>query len=356
MSSVILRPLAKSFGRCLLMGAALLAAFGYFRTHWTNSTSELTASVAWKDFAYVTYATDTDYLCNSLMLLESLHRLQGKADRLLLYSQEWHEDDYSIESRLLRKARDDYQAVLKPIKLQTIYTKNSERTWESSFTKLLAFNQSQYRRVLSLDSDSTLLRPMDELFLQPSAPVAMPRAYWRESDANKEIKFCNAVALIEPSSIEYQRLQREIVVQRPGDYDMDIMNRLYGSSCLELPHRPYLLLSGELGKADHKAYMGRRALPWSAEYVSAEAKYVHFSDWPLSKPWLPMQRHLRGDVRPTCEANEHDISLVDCEDQQAWDWLYQDFRQRRLNVCGPMFDKWTKIETLQEAQAKMDLS
>lgn len=26
------------------------------------------------------------------------------------------------------------------------------------------------------------------------------------------------------------------------------------------------------------------------------------------------------------------------------------------NVCGPMFDKWTKNETLQEAQAKMDLS
>jgi len=53
-------------------------------------------------------------------------------------------------------------------------------TWSDSYTKLLAFNQTQYDRVLSLDSDSTVLKPMDELFLLPDCPVAMPRAYWLE--------------------------------------------------------------------------------------------------------------------------------------------------------------------------------
>lgn len=31
-------------------------------------------------------------------------------------------------------------------------------TWAESYTKLLAFNQTEYDRVLSLDSDSTILQ------------------------------------------------------------------------------------------------------------------------------------------------------------------------------------------------------
>ena len=40
-------------------------------------------------------------------------------------------------------------------------------TWAESYTKLLAFNQTQYDRVLSLDSDSTVLqvrRPSTRVF------------------------------------------------------------------------------------------------------------------------------------------------------------------------------------------------
>ena len=33
-----------------------------------------------------------------------------------------------------------------------------DRTWSESFTKLLAFNQTQYSRVLCLDSDATLFQ------------------------------------------------------------------------------------------------------------------------------------------------------------------------------------------------------
>ena len=36
--------------------------------------------------------------------------------------------------------------------------KTATATWAESYTKLLAFNQTQYDRVLSLDSDSTVLQ------------------------------------------------------------------------------------------------------------------------------------------------------------------------------------------------------
>ena len=44
-----------------------------------------------------------------------------------------------------------------------------EATWAESYTKLLAFNQTQYDRVLNLDSDSTVL--------QVRETTSIPRPY-----------------------------------------------------------------------------------------------------------------------------------------------------------------------------------
>jgi alpha-N-acetylglucosamine transferase len=38
----------------------------------------------WTQYAYIQYVTNSDYLCNSVMLFETLHRLGSKADRLML--------------------------------------------------------------------------------------------------------------------------------------------------------------------------------------------------------------------------------------------------------------------------------
>lgn len=76
--------------------------------------------VNWSRFAYTQYATDRDYLCNSVMMFETLNRLGSKADRLLMYSSEWSIDDNheTYESNLLRYARDHYAVKLKPIEVQ----------------------------------------------------------------------------------------------------------------------------------------------------------------------------------------------------------------------------------------------
>ena len=77
----------------------------------------------WSRFAYVQYATNNIYLCNAVMMFESLHRLQSKADRLLLYPS-WMTpmpggNGYQeINSRLLRKARDEYGVKLKAVEIQ----------------------------------------------------------------------------------------------------------------------------------------------------------------------------------------------------------------------------------------------
>ena len=76
-----------------------------------------TKQIDWSRFAYTQYATDRSYLCNSLMLFEALHRLGSKADRLLMYPSGFllSEKDSSLEARLLRFARDEYDVKLKPV-------------------------------------------------------------------------------------------------------------------------------------------------------------------------------------------------------------------------------------------------
>lgn len=72
-----------------------------------------------------------------------------------MYPEEFTVDGPSRTARLLSKARDEYGVALQPIQLQV---GSGEETWAASFTKLLAFNQTQYKRVLSLDSDATVLQ------------------------------------------------------------------------------------------------------------------------------------------------------------------------------------------------------
>jgi hypothetical protein len=81
--------------------------------------------VDWSRFAYTQYVTNHDYLCNSVMLLESLHRLESKADRVIMYPREMLpdpearlDDQRDDEGRLLAKARDQYGVKLIPIDLQ----------------------------------------------------------------------------------------------------------------------------------------------------------------------------------------------------------------------------------------------
>lgn len=75
--------------------------------------------IDWSQFAYTQYVTNTDYLCNSLMIFETLHRLGSKADRLLLYPSTLPENpDDIVVDQLLGRAKTEYNVKLIPIEEQ----------------------------------------------------------------------------------------------------------------------------------------------------------------------------------------------------------------------------------------------
>lgn len=322
------------------------------------------ASVDWHRFAYSLYATDSHSLCNAILIFAALKQFGSKADRVLLYPQEWDVTIHSAtdrNSQLLAMARDKYKVILYPVQLlgengaAAAGTLNAESSWDTSITKLLAFELVWYDRVLHLDSDITLLKNLDPLFLLPPAPIAMPRAYWsdmpmRSDDQAQPWPLTSLLMLIIPSRAELKYLLETLTSWRIDSnftsgkkYDMDLLNYRFGSSALVLPQRPYALLTAEFRSRDHSVYLGGALERWDAQKAIDEAYLVHFSDWPLPKPWTMWPSEGLAEIQPNCTGGGGD-----CPERKIWKGLYEDFRVKRRDICkilsipAPKWSHWKK--------------
>ncbi|KHN94430.1 glycosyltransferase family 8 protein [Metarhizium album ARSEF 1941] len=293
---------------------------------------ELSASLSpgvtdWSKFAYFQYVTTSDCLCNAVMIMETLDRLGTRAEKVVVYPSTMIagdlETDDSHNARLLRRARNEYHVHLRPTQVQ--HRAVLDTYYEDSFTKLLVFNQTQYERVLHLDSDATVLRLMDELFLLPPCPVAMPRAYWLYPD---DPKLASPLMLVQPSAAEFERNMAETEQAGRSEYDMEVVNALYGDRALVLPHRPYLMLTSELARDpdDHEAYLGTDREAWDPVAALGELKYLHFSEAPLPKPWGNISDEMREKFQPRCHVRD---GAESCSERDIWNGIYTDFRHRR---------------------------
>ncbi|KAJ0161228.1 Glucose N-acetyltransferase 1 [Colletotrichum tanaceti] len=287
--------------------------------------------VDWSRFAYVQYATNALYLCNSIMFFERLEHLNSKPDRALLYPSSMMDphatEGETKEAKLLIRAREEYGVKLVPIKVQ--HRKGQDPTWADSFTKLLSFNQTQYQRVLSIDSDSTLQQHMDELFLLPSTPFVATRAYWLPPEERPKIN--SQLMVIAPSESEFARIAAKIDGAGPNDYDMEVVDDLYKESAMLLPHRPYVLLTGTFSSDHTDRWLGNDQEVWDPVAASNEAKLIHFSDWPRPKPWLKAPADLIEKTQPKCVMRGE---VEDCSARDIWEGFYTEFKARRKVSTG----------------------
>ncbi|GKT65794.1 glucose N-acetyltransferase [Colletotrichum tofieldiae] len=151
----------------------------------------------------------------------------------------------------------------------------------------------------------------------------MPRAYWLYPE--KEI-LSSQIMLVTPSTAEFARIKAKIDSAGKNDYDMEIVNTLYRDSALILPHRPYDLLTRTIGGDHTQKYLGNDEEAFDAVAVYNEAKLLHFSDWPLHKPWLDSPPDLVQASQPKCVVKD---DVEDCTARDLWLGFYTDFRTRR---------------------------
>jgi hypothetical protein len=283
------------------------------------------------------------------MVFESLHRLKSKASRVLLYPQQWAENWEGINGRLLQSASQKFGVELIPVQLlgadgeaESPGTLDDPSDWDLSVTKIRVFELTQYDRVLHLDSDITLLQHMDELFSLPKTPVAMPRAYWSDGPSSLW-QLTSLIMLVEPNSHEatammetLRQWQTQPGYSKSKKYDMDLLNHRFGASAMVLPHRPYAMLTAEFRLQNHSTYLGYRhghdldpRGKWDPDQALKEAKLVHFSDWPLPKPWIMWPVEGLAEVQPTCGGPTKGT----CREREIWKMLYDDFRRKRKDLC-----------------------
>jgi alpha-N-acetylglucosamine transferase len=243
----------------------------------------------------------------------------------------------SPEKTALRNIRNKYPHVqLHPVEI--LSTSSGDPTWHKSLTKFHAFALTNYTRVLVFDSDSMVLNNMDHLFLSALAPVAVPRAYWlNEADTSiKDQMLGSHVMLIEPNQGNFQRIIDE--AKSSGAFDMEVLNHLFRDSAMILPHRRYALLTGEFRTKDHSRYLSEdKDAEWNAMAEASRAYLVHFSDWPLPKPWLPHSEQQWQEVLPECP--EDDVATEDrprCADRFMWTGFYEDYHAAQKAVCMPL--------------------
>lgn len=162
---------------------------------------------------------------------------------------------------------------------------------------------------------------MDELFFLPATPVALPRAYWLNRPT-----LGSHIMLIQPSVANFNRVAKAIEDAGIGEYDMEIVNSVFGDSCITIPHRWYALLTGEFRSKTHTSFLAENER-WDPVRITKEAKLIHFSDDPFPKPWVqPTQREITF-TKPSCvslESGKHD-----CRARDIWLDLYLDFKERR---------------------------
>lgn len=189
-----------------------------------------------------------------------------------------------------------------------------------------------------MDSDSLLLRPIDELFFVPPATAVMPRAYWLDTP-----HMSSHIMVLTPSAHAFHDVQRTIARKAGyGFYDMEVMNQAFGSTCQVLPREPYALLTGEFRRGDHAGFLGgsgsgHEGQLWDPDSVLDQAKLVHFSDYPLSKPWLATEEEILS-AKPDCSF-EAELGK-ECRAQEIWMGFHKTFRDRRavsnISQCALM--------------------
>jgi hypothetical protein len=321
-----------------------------FIAWWWMTSGEKPVKVDWSRFAYSQYATDTQSLCNALMVFESLQKLGSKADRMLLYPREWTQQRDERTGWLMQVAEQKLGVKLQPVDLlgadQNTHgpgtiDKPTFIDWNLSITKIRVFELVQYERVLHLDSDITLLQHMDELFFMPKTPIAMPRAYWSDVPP-AYMPLTSIVMLVDPNPNEVlammetlRQWQQAPDYLKSKKYDMDIINHRFGGSAMVLPHRPYAMLTAEFRAHNHSTYLGYLhghesdvRGKWDPDKAFKEAKLVHFSDWPLPKPWIMWPVEGLAEMQPDCSNTKKT-----CREREIWKGLYDDFRLRRKNLC-----------------------
>ncbi len=191
------------------------------------------------------------------------------------------------------------------------------------------------------------------------------------NDINGNFIWGSHIMIIKPSKVYFDLLQQYSSSRQENEYDMEIINKVFDyktcreksldkdlpiPECLILPHSKYGVLTSEFVNINHKAYLANpedteiainsfknsktENYYWDnsnfdSTLIRSKLKHIHFSDWPIPKPWKVMTG-LGYDI-PICYKNKGiktNKKLKDCEGVAIWNDFYTTFINNMKEICG----------------------
>ena len=301
--------------------------------------------------AYVQYATNRQYLCNALINAHRLRKFNVNAQIAVLVPPTFVDAPTNPIARLMDSLKE-LNVKVHTMDMTSRDLHRDDVTYRDSLHKLEILHLP-YERIVYFDSDGLVMSSLDHLFTAPDADMLLPEAYYVP---NTERVLSSAIMVVKPGE---ELFQHAIALARnatSSDYDMEIINQLamseeYKRSTGILPWKRYLILTGIF--RDPTSYFYTTAKPvrseneilsvtefnehgtWSARKVYDEAYYIHFSDWPIPKPWVDDKGVQVGMHGPKCRDPLLDPAKKadgDCEEVQVWREIYRAFRDE-MSVC-----------------------
>ncbi|KAK7423690.1 hypothetical protein QQX98_000880 [Neonectria punicea] len=206
--------------------ACLVLLLLSFRKYGPTQSRPQAPTATITDSAYVFYATQDNYACSVLVNAHLLKTVHHSAHRIV--------------ALLSKDVSSKYHSSLKALGVEVVkeqpmpLNSNSSDYYRGCLLKLAAFRMHEIapslRRVLVLDADQLILRSLDHLFGLPPADLYAPRAYWID-----ESFLSSTLMLIQPTAKLWTEIQQTVATLPPHQYDMDIVNALFGDDATRLP-------------------------------------------------------------------------------------------------------------------------
>lgn len=142
-----------------------------------NQWATLHSHVQDEKYAYVQYATTYGHINLAILNGIDLRKVGTKADIVVIIDEKLQTFDHDQWNKVYNLAQT-HGIKLKPY--DVITSDVTDDVWRNLFTKLYAFDMTEYSRVVYFDGDLMIMDSnMDELFSIPSEiEFALPHAYW----------------------------------------------------------------------------------------------------------------------------------------------------------------------------------
>jgi hypothetical protein len=191
------------------------------------------------------------------------------------------------------------------------------------------YSLTDYERIIYLQGPGTLLdaSALDSLL---AFSKSQPMAAYPATPERKDLS--TSLLMIHPSTKIYRQL-KDLRAAQPIS-DLSLFRKAF-----EAPKSLISEWSLSMGNVVYESQSLRNAIDgFNATVFESATTYVRFSDPELPGPEYDVPYYLRVELRPE-----------NSEAREAWENLYERFRQRRMEVCGLDLEYWKRPALVAES-------